>query len=1509
MKLKHYNLLSFFLWMILPVLAAGQTEVQEFEKIYVQTDKTYYTQDGTVWYKLFLVHATDNTPSALSEVVYVELQDPKGSVIATHEHRVKEGTAQGEFALSKEQPGGLYRLVAYTRWMQQQGEETFFRKELTVQQVITPRLFMKLEFEKRAYGGGDEVEATLQVTDLDNVPADGAIWKGEIRIGGKEAGTVAGETTRGEAKIRFRLPREVTSTDGILQVVVTYKGVTESITRSIPVVLNRINLKFYPEGGELVEGVPGRIAFQGLNEYGKGADIAGEIIDGAGRVVSRFESFHLGMGAFDLSPEPGKTYAARITRPQGNEEPVVLPVARTRGYALKLEQQKEETLHWEIYCPEETAPVQFTAAVHGKICYEETLSLKNGINRIEVNHSDFPAGIAVFTLRDRMGVGLCERLVFVNSYKTLQIRLETDSIHIPGTGGIIEVTTLDEQGEPVQATLGLSVVDEQLMSFANDKQDHLVSYLLLSSDLRGEIEEPAFYFDPEEPKAVQALDYLLLTQGWRRFEWKEQLPGQPEKVRAVSGWVLNKKGQPVQGIEVFLKETTGRKRVAKVVTDREGRFTFRNIDLAVRTSLAVKLPYRISLALSPEKDEALPEVVKNPTSNELTEEIQMIAEEKEAPVALASVSETPEIDLFDSFPDSFSGDLELSDVVVVGYATSRKGSLVGSIGYIREKELYPGLPFSSLLSAAISGFRMVPSAHPARETLQYVLSPVAYRASDGVRVLSNGLPVYRPAGEALSLLSPFSSSLTVYYQNEISPWSRYPQGSLNIVSPEISLRTGWSYKKSRYHLVHLQQRLFYEPEEFLPDWHNKDGLQPTVAWTGITTDREGKARVPFKNNLNVSTFRITAEGLVPASGLVGHAVSKFSTEKPLSVDIKVPLMASVKDEIRVPVLLRNTTPDTLACEVRYGMQSRNTIGERIIWKGESKIVRVEPHSTLTSYLPLLKINESGLYEVVVEVLQGKEQVAGIVRLLPYRQTAFPASAGFAGNSRQETKSIVLPDYLPGTLYAEAVVYTSVLEELLSGVEQIFRIPSGCFEQLSSATMPNIFALQLLESSGKVDEQIHKRALDYLKIGYDKLAAYEVKGGGFEWYGGSPAHQVLSAYGLLEFTEMARVYPEVNREMVERTARYLLNQRNGKGGFHHNRGKYGFSGVPEVIGDAYIVYAMAVSGYSKDIREEYEATLKEARQSKDFYRMALLANAAYGMEDQKTYEELLAAFYQIAEKDPVFKEVNVQGSIIYGYPENAIREAVALWLIALLRNKTLDIGLADICISHISQGRSGGWFGDTQTTSVCLQALACYAGKVQSGNDPAEMEITANGNTYSKQLVRQGKTVIDFSEALAEGTNQITIAFPGTEKTYSYEVNVYWYSKDIPGTSPLELTTRLARPELKVNETTRLDITLRNKKQTGQPMSVAVIGIPGGLSLQPWQLKELQEKGVFDFYEILEENLVIYYRELGPGEVRQIHLDLKAEIPGRYSSVASSAYLYYTDQEKHWIEGLEVNITE
>lgn len=1382
MKTRIYNRIVFFLLFFVTLPANGQE--LGFEKLYVQTDKTFYTQEDVIWYKAFLVDAHTNKPSTISDVVYVELHDPKGNVLEKQELLVKEGICNGEFVLNKEYAGGLYKLVAYTRWMGNQHDETSFQKELTIQKVITPRLLLKLEFEKRAYGGGDEVEATLHVTDLNNVPANDATIKADVRLNGKQVETVNSRTEQGVATLRFKLPEQLTSADGILQVLVNYSGVNESITRSIPIVLNRIDLGFYPEGGEMINGFCNRVAFQALNEFGKGADISGEIIDQHAHIITTFESYHLGMGSFEITPEDGKTYFARITRPLGNEETIPLPLSKNDRYGLKLDSRDDKKTVWSIYAPADTKKARLKASIHGVVQYDEVLTLHTGVNTVDVNTTGFPAGIAVFTLLDEYGRGQAERLVFVNSFKTLQIKLNTRDTYLPASEASIDILTTDEEGNPVSAMLGLAIVDEQLMTFANDKQDHIVSYLLLSSDLKGDIEEPSFYFDKKEPKSEKGLDYLLLTHGWRQFIWDElvdpatgQIKTLPEKASSISGTVKNKKGNSVEGAEVFLIERNGKRRIGRVVTNRQGQFTFHDADISAPITLATLLPNSISfefthalLSKNTKNEENIPEIVSS----------EIPAEDVPAAISPISIEESMiESDVVaEDFFGSFSDNAILDEVVITGYGTQKRSDISSAVSYIRGMETIKSQNLNGALLGLVAGLRVIPSTNPAQEFLLDAAGYTTPGSFSGLQIVIDGLPIYRPYPKAFSYINPATLSTVELYKNvggNAKYGSQSANGVLHIETRTINKGYYDKSKGSPYHTQEVLPRRFYSPAFFETASHNSDLLQPTVHWEGtVKTDENGKAKIYFQNNNQTSSFRITAEGMSPVNGLTGHVTHSFITEKPLSIDMKLPILASLKDNIRIPVLVRNTTPELMETIIDFVVRSQQdeaSLQNRQEYS-HSYPVTVPPNSTQTLFIPFPQVPAQGSYSVAIRATDIYKNSAHMTRTITLRETNFPLSAGFSGNGKEASTSIDIPEHIPGSLQAELTIYGSILDELLDGVENIFRAPYGCFEQVSSSTMPNIFALQLLNSSGFVHEDIRNKATGYLKDGYKKLVAYEIGRGGFEWFGHSPAHQVLSAYGLIEFTEMAKVYDEVDQKIISRTINYLLNQRNGKGGFRHNKGKYGFSGVPDVVGNAYIVYAITESGYGKDIEPEYEASLQEVMQSKDLYRMALLANAAYTRGDTANYKTLIEYFRSYLEKKD-FDSIQPEATIVYS--SNRSLETVAFWLLALLKDTdTYDPGLVDLCVNYISKGKRMGGYGNTQATSVCLQALARYVEKTSVTDESSSFSLTVNEQEYSGPILKNKKTVADVSPSIKKGNNKMDLFL----QIVTRDIIIVWISTGI-----------------------------------------------------------------------------------------------------------------------------------
>ena len=183
----------------------------------------------------------------------------------------------------------------------------------------------------------------------------------------------------------------------------------------------------------------------------------------------------------------------------------------------------------------------------------------------------------------------------------------------------------------------------------------------------------------------------------------------------------------------------------------------------------------------------------------------------------------------------------------------------------------------------------------------------------------------------------------------------------------------------------------------------------------------------------------------------------------------------------------------------------------------------------------------------------------INQLINIYPKGFTCRFSVGGSQPSTNATLLLENLYDGSLEATFNAYPNILAGMLDGIQSMLKQPHGCFEQVSSSNYPNILVLELLDKFGDSDLGIKYKAQNYLKSGYKKLTAYEIDGGGFDWYGKAPANEGLSAYGLVQFEDMKKVYAGVNQNVIDRTKNYLLTRRDGNGGFHQVQGKYGFSG--------------------------------------------------------------------------------------------------------------------------------------------------------------------------------------------------------------------------------------------------------------------------------------------------------------------------------------------------------------
>ena len=487
---------------------------------YLGVDKPLYQPGETIWFRAWQLRSADLTVgSADGQGATFQLISPKGAAVVQKRVAVAKGVATNDFALPVGVPGGEYTLRAVF------DAGGHVDRKIIVSSYQAPRIKKKLEFLRKAYGPGDKVSAAVALNRATGEALAAAGATGVVVVDGAEVARVPVTTdANGKAIVSFQLPETIAVGDGLLTILVDDGGITESIQKRIPITLAKIQFSLYPEGGDLVTGLPSRVYFQAKNLLGKPADIKGRVVDDKGRTVAEFASYHNGMGRFELTPGNDRSYHVEIAKPRGIDQKVAVPAAKPTGCSLQaLDDFKHERddVRVAVWCTEDTTVVA-TAVLRDKRLGAAAVDVvANDPTVISLPVPSYAQGAVRITLFDDNTRPLGERLVYGGRGKDLAIAVTADKAsYSPRDKVTLSVHTRDLAGKPVQADVALSVADDSVLSFADDKTSHILAALYLESEMPGqEIEEPNFYFE-NKPKSGPALDLVLGTQGWRRFQWQ-----------------------------------------------------------------------------------------------------------------------------------------------------------------------------------------------------------------------------------------------------------------------------------------------------------------------------------------------------------------------------------------------------------------------------------------------------------------------------------------------------------------------------------------------------------------------------------------------------------------------------------------------------------------------------------------------------------------------------------------------------------------------------------------------------------------------------------------------------------------------------------------------------------------------------------------------------------------------------------------------------------------------------
>lgn len=378
---------------------------------------------------------------------------------------------------------------------------------------------------------------------------------------------------------------------------------------------NAVNLAFFPEGGHLIQGITSRVAFKATGKNGEALYVTGNICTGTGREMATFASQHLGMGAFVLRPDSNKLVAK--VRYDGMEYTFDLPESRPAGYSMLVDNLHPEILSVRVEKNKETPPqlLGLTIACRGKIYSIKAIEVdETGQYTFACEKDRLPSGVCTITLFTPQGEVLAQRMVFVNNIVTsITIKATHDQSSLkPFAPVFVEFEVKDTANKPIEMTFSLSVRDEAAVIGTNCSEN-ILNNLLLSSDLKGYIENPAWYFETDDDDHRLALDLLMMVQGWTRYSWKHAAGVEPfvlrhdlEKKLMIDGTVIpSKQSKSLNEVKVTMwvispQQETSQKGTCR--TNASGRFGFELSDITGTFELKLqakkrKKPYPSTITL------------------------------------------------------------------------------------------------------------------------------------------------------------------------------------------------------------------------------------------------------------------------------------------------------------------------------------------------------------------------------------------------------------------------------------------------------------------------------------------------------------------------------------------------------------------------------------------------------------------------------------------------------------------------------------------------------------------------------------------------------------------------------------------------------------------------------------------------------------------------------------------------------------------------------------------------
>lgn len=858
------------------------------EKVHLHFDKPYYAIGDTIWFKAY-VTLEQRSPSPLSKILYVDVISAKDSLVESLKIPVTNAVSSGNIVLySPKFVQGTYQLRAYTKWMLNFDPTYFFTKNIVIGDGINKELNTHITFDGSRSEKGAKVNTKILYKDEKGIPLMNKKVSWEVIADYERVAKGKGTTDgNGYLDISFTAPSKVDINRGQLNTSLE-TGNIKPLTATFPLktAILEHDIQFFPEGGDLIAGIPSKVTFKAIRSDGLGIDAKVSIVDKNGKSIVTGDSQHLGMGLISFTPEPGNAYKANVTFKDGSSKNFDLPPVKNTGMNVSVSQNQENVVLRinanDNYFKANLNKGFYIIAQNAGIVYYAAQSILRGQSfNAEIPKNKFPSGILQISLLASNGSPISERLTFIKRNDLLDIKINSD-LSTYGGRQKVKLNILAKNGEAAkEGNYSIAVIDETKVPSNEDTETTILSNLLLSSDLAGYIEKPNYYFNKTDTKKENDLDLLMLTQGYRKFLYKDAIEGKfpkitylPEQGIDITGTIRRANGMTWPGARLLL-QIPDRHFTSPATTDKDGKFKFPNVVFRDSSEVIVNARNNVNSA----------------------KDIRIMIDGEPYPAIYSNVNKPAEILNIDSTLNTYLKNAKLQ----YGNAFMLKEVVVKA-----SAERKP----SHLDHSSLSGLNMMADKVTSSEQLQACANLLNCLSGSGITYIDNMLYLTRSYNQGsrvpieiyvndmpvdVSYLASIDAngveSIEVFNNDGLSGINRRTntQGVLVVNLKEIK-KTPISkdqlkemfppaniltYKPKGYSV----ERKFYAPKYAGPRAATQpEDLRTTIFWNPIiNTDKDGKTALEYFNGDGKGTYKVVVEG-IDMDGNIGRGIYRYQVK-------------------------------------------------------------------------------------------------------------------------------------------------------------------------------------------------------------------------------------------------------------------------------------------------------------------------------------------------------------------------------------------------------------------------------------------------------------------------------------------------------------------------------------------------------------------------------------------------------------------------------------------------------